>query len=166
MTDADTNPYASPTTSTEEQPIAFRIAPVFTVVGVTLLVFLVSLTTLLIVNGGRIDPFVLGGLIGNALLFGPGLAIAVILFFPVYVSPAGLRCYNFWGVYGPARWDDIQSATRINLVGFRYLRVVSRGRNTPLWVPLFLAKKREFAEQVREFAGEENAVSRALDQVI
>ncbi len=94
-----------------------------------------------------------------------GICLALTLFavalFPVYVGPAGLRAYTFWGNYRTVPWADAATVGRFNLLGLRYLTVTppAGGR---LYVPLFLSDMAGFRAKVREFAGAAHPVAAAL----
>jgi hypothetical protein len=85
----------------------------------------------------------------------------MVLFFKVNVGTWGLRSYDFWGSYHEIEWHEMKEARPLNMLGARYLRVVSPGQAT-LWVPLFLANQGEFARLVQQHAGPEHPLVIAL----
>ena len=91
----------------------------------------------------------------SAILTGLVLA-AVIAYFRVYVTREGIKCYDFFGIYHLARWDSIEEARPINLLGLRYLRVFCTDTSRPLWVPLFLSDMSGFSETVSRHAEPNN----------
>jgi hypothetical protein len=97
--------------------------------------------------------------LGLAILF----AIAIALF-PVYVSPDGLKCYNFWGIYCFAPWPSIIETKPGNVFGLKYLRVRSSSFSSEMWVPLYLSRMSDFVVAVRESAGESNPLVVALQE--
>ena len=80
------------------------------------------------------------------------LAIAAA-YFQVYVSPDGLRCFDFWGKYRFVRWDEITRQAPINVLGLKYLRVFGSSLRRPLWVPLFLQQDEMFWETTARLSG-------------
>jgi hypothetical protein len=93
------------------------------------------------------------------------LATPLVVFgFPVYISPDGLKAYNFWGVYTTVGWDSIITArpAHFGVVGF--LRVFTRNTWFPFWLPLFSANMDRLTDLVREYAGPENPLTFALDR--
>jgi hypothetical protein len=90
------------------------------------------------------------------------LILAAVVLFRVYVSAEGLRCYTFLGNYHTLRWPEIDSVRPVNLLGLQYLRVGSSQTGHVVWVPVFLADMSRFRDVVRQFAGEEHIVSKAL----
>ncbi|MCA8963179.1 MAG: hypothetical protein KDC38_21805, partial [Planctomycetes bacterium] len=70
------------------------------------------------------------------------------LFFKVYASEQGIRCFDFWGRYHRTPWSAITGERPINLLGLRYLRIDAQDRVT-IWLPLYLHRQSAFWE----FAG-------------
>jgi hypothetical protein len=99
---------------------------------------------------------------GLSLGLGTVFAAAVVCF-PVYVSPEGLRCYNFWGVYQSIGWFEIERISPTNLFGLKYLRVFSHETPAEIWLPLYLTNLREFTDDVRQFAGADHSLVAALE---
>lgn len=89
------------------------------------------------------------------------LALATI-YFRVYLSPDGLRCYDFNGIYQTARWEAITEVIPFNFFGLRYLRVFSSDTKRPRYVPLFLSDMPGFTAEVVRFAGVEHPLAKAL----
>jgi hypothetical protein len=145
-----------------QQPLAFRSA--------ILPPYLISLLTAIVVGAGsfllRYGLAVDWAAVGIRFLWAAVLIfvsiLAVVILFRVYVSADGLRCYAFWGNYHTLSWPEIDSVRPINLLGLRYLRVGSSQSGHTVWVPLFLADMPRFRAAVRELAGEEHILARAL----
>jgi len=100
-------------------------------------------------------------------LLGGALAVSLFAAFAtklltVRLSPPQIRCYNFWGVYRSVAWTDIERAHPSKFLGMPYVRVWSRGRRTPMWVPLFLTDMQGFRAMVLHQAGSDNPLSRCL----
>jgi hypothetical protein len=123
----------------------------------------VSLALIAFLWGWRIDPLAVVAGIAAGEAVGLLYTLAVVFYFKVYVGPVGLRCYNFWGVYRTAAWDDIRSARPFNFLGLRFLRAHTADARTPLWVPLFLTEPERFEALVRRYAGVTNPLARALE---
>jgi hypothetical protein len=121
-----------------------------------------ALALILPLSGWRPDPFALLIAIAVAEVVGLLYTLAVVFYFKVYAGPAGLRCYNFWGLYRTAAWDDIRSARPFNFLGLRFLRTHTANALTPLWVPLFLTKPERFEVLVRRYAGPDHPLALAL----
>jgi hypothetical protein len=91
-----------------------------------------------------------------------GLLAAPIVYYGVYVTREGIKCFDFFCVYHLARWESVQEARPINLLGLRYLRVFSRDTSRPLWVPLFLSDMCGFRESVSRHAEPNNPLLESL----
>jgi hypothetical protein len=98
-------------------------------------------------------------MVGAALMFCFYLAT---LYFKVYVSAGGLRCYTTYGAYRTVAWDRIRVVERVMYSGFEYLAVREDSRSATLTVPTWLADMEGFRIAVEEFAGPENPLSVAL----
>jgi hypothetical protein len=96
-----------------------------------------------------------------AILTGVLLA-AAIAYYRVYVTPEGINCYDFFCFYHFARWDSIEEARPINLLGLKYLRVFSTDTSRPLWVPLFLSDMSGFRETIARHAEPNNPLLQSL----
>jgi hypothetical protein len=126
----------------------------------------------LLVGAAFVAVLVLGGhqLTVVAILCGcaSGLVVATVLTlvaiacYPVYLGPAGIRSFNFWGMYTTAAWHEVASTRRLNFSGLRFLIVQTTG-GARLWVPLFLSRQVLFRDTVRLNAGADNPLTRALD---
>lgn len=113
-------------------------------------------------NGGKWNAtaFLYGLAIGTVFLF--FWTFLFISIYPVYLSEEGIRCYNSWGVYRTFDWSEISFVKSINILGFRYLRIGSVEGGSKLWVPMFLEDMAGFREAVRDFAGTEHVLTKAL----
>ncbi len=90
-----------------------------------------------------------------------GLKVA-IAYYRIHVGTWGVRCFDFWGVYHEATWEEIVAVRPINfLFGLSFLRAVRAG-GRPLWLPEFLVDGGQFADLVRQFAGPAHPLARAL----
>jgi hypothetical protein len=154
-----------------EPPVPFRCSvwPLFFVTaawGVTIATA-IALGAMFLV-GQRLDRqrlfALMAGIAGGEVT---GLVLCYVLarhLVKIRVSPAGLRCSNFWGLYRTTAWDDILSARPCNFLGLRFLRTHTANALTPLWVPLFLTEQERFAALVCRHAGVTNPLARALDE--
>lgn len=98
------------------------------------------------------------------------LAICMLLvafavwFFPVIISPTGIRTYTFWGTYDSASWDDIQDVRGVNF-GMRFVTFVNT-RGARLYIPVFLHHYDHFCDDVHQWAGEQHPLTLALKDVL
>jgi hypothetical protein len=91
-----------------------------------------------------------------------GLLVAPIAYYGVYVTREGIKGFDFFCVYHLARWESVQEARPINLLGLRCLRVFSTDASRPLWVPLFLSGMSGFRETVSRHAEPNNPLLESL----
>ena len=75
-------------------------------------------------------------------------AAIFVAYFRVYVSPLGIRCFDFWGRYRNIAWPHIASVEPTSLLGLPYLKLHSPEENRPIWLPLFLRRPVEFWQLV------------------
>lgn len=115
-----------------------------------------------------LENFSLEFLPGLGVLFGITLFISLIIFdcYKVFISPKGLKCFDFWGIYHFTGWSSITNAKLYNILWLEYLRVFSSSTPRPLWLPLFLKRKTYFLEKVKEYAGEDHPLTIALKKHI
>jgi hypothetical protein len=97
-------------------------------------------------------------------LYALAFVAALSAYFKVYVSPDGLRAFNFWGLYREVAWAELRSAGPVNFLGLKYLRAYPTGGRAPLWLPLFLRDQGRFCALVRQYAGPEHPVAVALQE--
>jgi hypothetical protein len=100
---------------------------------------------------------------GLSLVLGTLFAVAVVCF-PVYLSPEGLRCYNYWGLYRSIAWLEVGQISPESVLGLKYLRVTSRGSGAEVWLPLYLSDMSSFIEQTRHYAGPDHPLVEALER--
>jgi hypothetical protein len=112
----------------------------------------------------RVLAMAIAGAVGCGEIFSFLAVLIFVLWFKVYVDPAGLRAHNFWGAYRECPWADIQSASPFNFIGLRYLRARTSDGKAPLWLPLFLADREGFYRRIREYAGPNHPLAVALHQ--
>jgi hypothetical protein len=117
---------------------------------------------LLLRYGPDVNWPVVGVRFAWAVAFAFVLILVVVAVFRVFVGPVGLRGYTFWGNYRTLPWDEIDSVRPINLLGLRFLRVRGVGGGLPVWLPLFLADMPRFRTAVRDLAGDDHVLTRAL----
>ena len=101
--------------------------------------------------------------IALSLLLGILFAVAVVLM-PVYVTPEGVRCYNFWGLYRTVGWAEMGEIRRQSVLGLRYLTVAPPDGAWPIYVPLYLSDMPEFLAAVRKHAGDAHPLVAALER--
>jgi hypothetical protein len=80
----------------------------------------------------------------------------------VYISPRGIKAYDFWVRYYFVEWSSITAVRRFNLLGLKYLLVSSMQSPKTLWVPLFLAELHRFEQLVSKYAGTEHIFTQNL----
>jgi hypothetical protein len=81
-----------------------------------------------------------------------GVFALAILCFPVYVSPEGIRCYNFFGLYRTLPWHAVTRIGHDSVFGMGYLVVASSARRSEIYIPLYLSDMAAFTDVVREHA--------------
>jgi hypothetical protein len=110
---------------------------------------------------------------GNPLSFPPTMLLAVglglvfalaVVAFPVYVLDEGVRCYNFYGVYGTIRWDDAIHIRRTNLFGLRYAVVSAPETSVELWLPLYLSDMNGFIAAIQEHVSDDHPLVMELER--
>lgn len=153
----DLNPYQAPQTATGEES-SFQSFQVAALPCVLLAVAMTAIQTLVILG------LVLSGVpLGSrgaytALVTGSCGAFSAVWmtlcawYFKVYVCEKGLKCFDFWGRYLFVNWSEITEAAPVNVAGMRYLRLYGVYLPRPIWLPLFLARRREFWDYVRDHA--------------
>ncbi|MBD1833312.1 hypothetical protein H6F61_11635 [Cyanobacteria bacterium FACHB-472] len=80
----------------------------------------------------------------------------------VYISPRGIKAYDFWVKYYFVEWSSITAVRPFNLLGLKYLLVSSTQSPKTLWVPLFLAERHRFRQLVSKYAGTEHTFTQNL----
>ena len=80
----------------------------------------------------------------------------------VYISPRGIKAYDFWVTYYFVEWSSITAVRRFDLLGLKYLLVSSTQSPKTLWVPLFLAELHRFRQLVSKYAGTEHMFTQNL----
>jgi hypothetical protein len=92
-----------------------------------------------------VSAIVAGTLLALLLSFGRRL-------FPVKVGPDGLVGYSFVKAGLAIDWQEITAIRPFSLGGLKYLRLYSKEKRNPIWIPLFLAREREFKQAVLDFS--------------
>ncbi|HEY9832618.1 MAG TPA: hypothetical protein V6D26_18685 [Stenomitos sp.] len=80
----------------------------------------------------------------------------------VYISPRGIKAYDFWVKYYFVEWSSITAVRHFNLLGLKYLLVSSTQSPKTLWVPLSLAELNRFRQLVSKYAGTEHTFTQNL----
>jgi hypothetical protein len=80
----------------------------------------------------------------------------------VYISPRGIKAYDFWVKYYFVEWSSITAVRPFNLLGLKYLLVSSTQSPKTLWVPLSLAERHRFGQLVSKYAGTEHTFTQNL----
>jgi hypothetical protein len=81
----------------------------------------------------------------------------------VYISPRGIKAYDFWLRYHFVEWSSITAVRRFTYrLGLKYLLVSSTQSPKTLWVPLFLADRHRFGQLVSKYAGTEHTFTQCL----
>jgi hypothetical protein len=86
--------------------------------------------------------------------------------FRVTVSPAGVEWVGMDGGRMSARWDEVRAASPESWLGFKQARFdfERAGVLWRSWIPLHLSDPDGFADAVRQHAGPDHPLSRALDR--
>lgn len=148
MTD-ELNPYASPTASSGDTLLKFRSSLPLTFCMIFIYALLGTLLTGLFQTDLKSVPDTLLSVVPRLALYVLVLSIALVWLLPVYVSSKGIRSYTLWGNYDTVAWEGIDRVRAINLLGLRYVRLYSTSIRRPIWIPLFLARMKEFVTEVR-----------------
>jgi hypothetical protein len=81
----------------------------------------------------------------------------------VRVDADGIRSYNAWGLPAFLEWRQMVRVRPCRLLNLRYLRLDRLGTRPVLWLPIFLKDPAAFERAVREFVGENNALTIYFD---
>ena len=103
-----------------------------------------------------------GGVAGGELV-GVIAVLCMWWFRPVYVNRDYLVAFRLGGGFRKAKWEEIVAVRPINVLGLRYLTVITTGSRNKLWVPLYLSDREGFYWHVREYAGAEHPLARAVE---
>jgi hypothetical protein len=133
------------------RPPAFKVAfrKVFCVFG--LLMTLLHLPLIAMVSGAFVSTTMLLRCVAGCYATATLMTLLCVYAFRIFISEKGLWSYNFWGVYREIGWSDIISARRINLLGLWYLRMTCHNSREAIWLPLFLARRKEFAVLIARY---------------
>jgi hypothetical protein len=83
--------------------------------------------------------------------------------FRVSVSAGGLEWMTLDGARWSARWDEIRGATRHHWLGLGQVQFeLANGRGAS-WVPLNLSDPGGFLDALREYAGPDHPLTRAVE---
>jgi hypothetical protein len=88
--------------------------------------------------------------------------------FRVTVSPAGLEWMGMDGQRTFARWDQFRAATPARWLGFPQVRLdfEHAGVLWGSWIPLTLSDPGGFADALREHAGPDHPITRAVEGLL
>jgi hypothetical protein len=112
------------------------------------LIWLVVIAAWMGIKSHPIIAIALINVVGTAIIFH---------YFMVYISPRGIKAYDFWLRYHFVEWSSITAVRRFNYrLGSKYLLVSSTQSPKTLWVPLFLANRHRFGQLVSKYAGTEH----------
>lgn len=100
------------------------------------------------------------------LIFVIGVDIAgtyLIIKMPVTVSPEGFKFIDWMWTYQFASWSNIRfvKPNRV-FFGLPYLRIGLNDSKDVIWLPLLLNEFPEFINLVKQFAGEDNLLTKEL----
>ena len=56
------------------------------------------------------------------------------------ITPAGLTCYDFWGLRQSIPWSSMRTVRRFDLFGLSYLRIGADQLRSNIWLPLFVER--------------------------
>lgn len=58
------------------------------------------------------------------------------------LGPEGISCRDFWRSSQNATWEDVDDIRLVRTAGLEYLQVFVRGRIAPIWLPLFVCRRK------------------------
>ena len=90
--------------------------------------------------------------------------LILIWYFKVKLTPRGISCFNFWGIYSFVLWDEMREVKIFNHFGLKCIRVFFRNSRIPLWVPLFIKNRKSFTAALCEFAPASNLLRQAFER--
>ena len=68
-------------------------------------------------------------------------AVLVLKFRVTYqLSPDGISCSDLWKRPHYVAWDNVIDIDFVQTIGLRYLKVVVRGTDRSIWLPLFVTR--------------------------
>jgi hypothetical protein len=91
---------------------------------------------------------------------------ALVAYFKVSISPEGLRTYNSCFLFRTVCWADIRTTSRSGMPGLMSLKIGVPGARFSFYVPLCLYRLERFSLLVRQYAGAEHPLARALNEEI
>ncbi|PQV63780.1 hypothetical protein B1R32_109120 [Abditibacterium utsteinense] len=154
-------PFGSPSTEEQNQQI-FRVDFGRSFAGYFLIYFLILTPILLPVMApirGNNELFIFCGIIVFAAL----VSTTVGLFFPVKISPNGLRGSNFWGVKREVEWRKIKRA-RFSWFIFSYAILSTSQKRNFIWLPLCLSDPKGFTRAIENLAPADNPLRLFLEK--
>ena len=83
--------------------------------------------------------------------------------YTVKVSSAGLRGSNIYGFFSSVQWQHIESASFYEMQGIPSIFVYAQNRKTPVAIPVWLRQPEQFMENVVNYAGSGNPLSKLFD---
>jgi hypothetical protein len=92
------------------------------------------------------------------------LGLCLVQYYKVKISPDGISCFNFWGIYSFVVWDEIRGVRVVNFLGLKYEKVFFSNARFPLWVPLFIKNRDGFTKALSEFAPTSNLLRQAFER--
>jgi hypothetical protein len=88
-------------------------------------------------------------------LFAALISFLLILCWPVYLTPTGIKSYTLWGLYRTFAWSEITKIEHFDMLGLKYLTIAdNRGRK--IFIPTFLSHHEDFANALTSYAGTEH----------
>jgi len=98
---------------------------------------------------------VLGGALSGALIH---------FFFPIRADESELRGRTFIGLARRAQWEDIEAVTARRWLFTEFALVQSKGENTTMWLPLFLAEQPAFQNELRAWLAPEHPMRQFFER--
>ena len=109
-----------------------------------------------------IDDF--GVIMLITLVVTPMITALWVWYFPVIISPTGIRSYTLWGIYSSATWNEDHDV-KSQFFGLRYL-TYRNALGKRLYIPMFLRHYDHFCDDLREWAGDTHPLTLAWRAVL
>ena len=74
--------------------------------------------------------------------------VFVVWTFSVRVGVEGIHGRTFWGQARSLKWADVITVRRIGPWPFRFLRLFSKDGGAPLWMPLFVKRRKRLQDRI------------------
>lgn len=88
-----------------------------------------------------------------------------IIFFVIRIDAKGVQGRDFWGKRVNLQWEEVSDAKTYNILGLRYLRLISPSRKKSVWVPPYLHDNLVFCVNLQRAAKNHVALAGVLKQI-